>query len=116
MFKIFVCNLEKKVYNKGKYGDSDHIEVCDVCIFLGHPPDIPKNELKKENSMAADYTKMSLAELKEEAKNRGFKSISAMRKQELIDLLSAEGDKVSVEKKVEVQEEVPQKTVEEPKS
>ena len=66
--------------------------------------------------MAADYTKMSLAELKEEAKNRGFKSISAMRKQELIDLLSAEGDKVSAEKKVEVQEEVPQKTVEEPKA
>ena len=40
--------------------------------------------------MAEDYTGMSLAELKEEAKKRGIKNISIMRKQELIDLLEKE--------------------------
>jgi len=40
--------------------------------------------------MAADYANMSLAELKEEAKKRGMKSISTMRKQDLIDALAAE--------------------------
>ena len=31
-----------------------------------------------------DYDKMSLAELREEAKNNGIKSVSSLRKQELI--------------------------------
>lgn len=38
--------------------------------------------------MAADYLNMSLAELKEEAKKKGLKNISTLRKQELIDLLT----------------------------
>jgi len=38
----------------------------------------------------ADFSLMSLAELKEEAKKRGLKGISAMRKTELVELLSAQ--------------------------
>ncbi len=38
--------------------------------------------------MAADYLSMSLTELKEEAKKRGLKNISTLRKQGLIDLLT----------------------------
>ncbi len=49
--------------------------------------------------MALDYSAMSLADLKEEAKKRGVKSVSAMRKQELIDLLS-EKDKEAAPKEV----------------
>jgi len=36
----------------------------------------------------SDYSELSLAELKEEAKKRGLKGISAMRKPELVELLS----------------------------
>ena len=36
----------------------------------------------------ADYSALSLAELKEEAKKRGLKGISAMRKPELVEWLS----------------------------
>jgi len=43
----------------------------------------------------ADFEKMSLSELKEIAKEKGLKSVSTMRKQELIDIL------VSVERKME---------------
>ena len=43
----------------------------------------------------ANYEEMSLAELKEAAKARGLKSVSTMRKQELVDIL------ISVEKKME---------------
>ena len=38
----------------------------------------------------ADFSAMSLAELKEEAKKLGLKGISAMRKTELVDILSAQ--------------------------
>ncbi len=38
----------------------------------------------------ADFSAMPLAELKEEAKKRGLKGISAMRKPELVELLSAQ--------------------------
>ena len=38
----------------------------------------------------ADFSEMSLAELREEAKKLGFKGISAMRKQELVECLSVE--------------------------
>ena len=37
-----------------------------------------------------DFSAMSLTELKEEAKKRGLKGVSAMRKTELIDMLSAQ--------------------------
>ena len=37
-----------------------------------------------------DYSALSLAELKEEAKKRGLKGISAMRKPELVELLSVQ--------------------------
>lgn len=38
--------------------------------------------------MAVDYSSMSLADLKEEAKKRGLKNISTMRKQALLELLT----------------------------
>ena len=38
----------------------------------------------------ADYSAMSLTELKEEAKKRGLKGVSTMRKQELAEVLSAQ--------------------------
>ena len=37
----------------------------------------------------ADFSAMSLVELKEEAKKRGLKGVSTMRKPELIELLDA---------------------------
>ena len=40
-----------------------------------------------------DFSTMSLAELKEEAKVIGLKGISGMRKQELLDALSAQQEK-----------------------
>jgi len=53
-----------------------------------NPLQIPgKTKTKKENIMS-DYSELSLAELKEEAKKRGLKGISAMRKPELVELLS----------------------------
>ena len=59
--------------------------------------------------MAAEYLNMSLAELKEEAKKRGLKNISTMRKQELIDALSAGEKKSEPEMKAEpVAEKKPQ--------
>ena len=48
----------------------------------------------------ADYLEMSLADLKEEAKKRGLKGISTMRKSDLIELLSAQKNPVD-EKKTE---------------
>ena len=39
--------------------------------------------------MTEDFSNMSLSELKEEAKKKDLKGVSAMRKQELIDILSA---------------------------
>lgn len=44
----------------------------------------------------ADLAGMSLAELKEEAKKRGLKGVSTMRKQDLVELLSAAQEKTSV--------------------
>ena len=41
-----------------------------------------------------DYDKMSLAELREEAKNNGIKSVSSLRKNELIELLKKESKSV----------------------
>ena len=38
----------------------------------------------------ADYSALSLAELKEEAKKRGLKGVSTMRKPELVELLSGQ--------------------------
>ena len=49
----------------------------------------------------ADYSALSLAELKEEAKKRGLKGVSTMRKPELIELLS-EKDTPAETKKAEV--------------
>ena len=55
----------------------------------------------------ADYSTMSLADLKEEAKKRGLKGISTMRKPELIELLAAQEKTVEAPKKEEtVAEEV----------
>jgi len=51
--------------------------------------------------MAVEYLSMSLAELKEEAKKRGLKNISTLRKQELIELLSASEKKTEPELKTE---------------
>ena len=45
--------------------------------------------------MTEEFKNMSLTELKEEAKKRGIKNISAMRKQNLIDLLEADETKNS---------------------
>ena len=39
--------------------------------------------------MATDYLNMSLAELKEEAKKKGLKNVSTLRKQSLVELLTA---------------------------
>ncbi|MBP3568695.1 MAG: transcription termination factor Rho [Lachnospiraceae bacterium] len=52
----------------------------------------------------ADFSVMSLAELKEEAKKRGLKGVSAMRKQELVEALAAQ----------EQTAELPKAPVEEP--
>ena len=41
-----------------------------------------------------DYDKMSLAQLREAAKNSGLKNISTLKKQELQDLLKKESDSV----------------------
>lgn len=60
--------------------------------YAGQSLHIPENtfyKLKKENAMA-DYLEMSLNELKEEAKKRGLKGVSTMRKPDLINLLSEE--------------------------
>ena len=38
----------------------------------------------------ADFSALSLTELKEEAKKRGIKGVSSMRKQDLVELLSAQ--------------------------
>ena len=62
----------------------------------------------------ADYSVMSLAELKEEAKKRGFKGISAMRKTELVELLSVPEAKAEVPKKELVTEEVKAEAPKEP--
>jgi len=60
----------------------------------------------------ADYSELSLAELKEEAKKRGLKGISGMRKTELAELLSGQAEQAEEPKKVPVTEEV---EAEEPK-
>ena len=70
----------------------------------------------------AEYSEMSLAELKEEAKKRGLKGISAMRKPELIELLSAQEAPVQqpkteepvIEAKTEPEEEEPKMQEERP--
>ncbi len=46
------------------------------------------------------YLEMTITQLKEEAKNRGMKGTSAMKKQELVELLSA-ADKMLAQKKAE---------------
>ena len=46
-----------------------------------------------------DFEKMSLSELKEAAKNSGIKSVSTLRKADLIELLKKESD--SIEKAAE---------------
>ncbi len=56
----------------------------------------------------ADYATMSLAELREAAKQRGLKGISAMRKTELVELLT-------VMQKAELAESLSAQTAEEPK-
>ncbi len=45
--------------------------------------------------MAEEFINMSLAELKEEARKRGLKNVSTMRKQNLIELLEAEAGHVA---------------------
>jgi len=49
----------------------------------------------------ADFTAMSLSELREEAKKIGLKGISAMRKQELVEYLSAQDKKMEQQPKTE---------------
>ena len=54
--------------------------------------------------MVEDFSMMSLSELREEAKKKDLKGISAMRKQELIDLLATLGkEEVKEEQKKEEQ-------------
>jgi len=53
----------------------------------------------------SNYSELSLAELKEEAKKRGLKGVSAMRKPDLIALLSAQGASVEPSAANEVKEE-----------
>ena len=55
----------------------------------------------------ADFSAMSLTELKEEAKKLGLKGISAMRKTELVDILSAQEKPEAVVEEPKVQEERP---------
>ena len=51
-------------------------------LYINNPCKSPVNlETKKENIMT-DYAALSLTELKEEAKKRGLKGISTMRKPE----------------------------------
>ena len=57
--------------------------------------------------MQADYRMMSLSELKEEAKKKGLKGVSTMKKQELAELLIEES-----EKDIKVQNEPAAKAVE----
>lgn len=52
------------------------------------------------------YLEMTITQLKEEAKNRGMKGTSAMKKQELAELLSA-ADKMLAQKKAEKKPEAP---------
>ena len=58
--------------------------------------------------MAVDYSTMALSELKEEAKKRGLKGVSAMRKTDLIELLSGKQSETSDEKGTEQVQEVQQ--------
>ena len=58
--------------------------------------------------MTVDYSTMSLAELKEEAKKRGLKGVSTLRKPELVAALSTGQNEMPEEKKAEVPQEVPQ--------
>ena len=60
----------------------------------------------------AEFSTMSLAELKEEAKKRGLKGISAMRKNELADMLSAQDKSAEQPKNRETVKEEPVKTEE----
>ena len=50
--------------------------------------------MNKEDDLYMDYDKMSLAQLREAAKNSGLKNISTLKKQELQDLLKKESDSV----------------------
>ena len=47
-----------------------------------------KEEVKKEETVVVDYSKMTVAELKEAAKNANIEGYSAMKKAELIEVLS----------------------------
>lgn len=47
-----------------------------------------KVEKKEEKVASKDYSKMTVAELKEAAKEKGIKGITSMKKQELIDALT----------------------------
>lgn len=50
---------------------------------------VKKESTKKEEKVASkDYSKMTVAELKEAAKEKGIKGITSMKKQELIDALT----------------------------
>ena len=62
----------------------------------------------------ADYSALSLVELKEEAKKRGLKGISTMRKPELVELLSAQDTPAKTEKTVPTEEVTMAEPQEEP--